>query len=99
MARSEASLEEMYAKIVIDDEDEDGIVEANEVVEQKQSYVLVGKFLTENNINFNAMQNVMASLWRSKEGMEVHDLGGLLYSFVFYHKMDVKKVIDGTMVV
>lgn len=40
-----------------------------------QTHVLVGRFLTEKNINFNAMQNVMASLWRPKEGMEVHDLG------------------------
>lgn len=66
-----------------------------EIVEQKQTYVLVGKFLTEKNINFMAMQNVMAVLWRPKEGMEVHDLGGMRYSFVFYHKMDLQKVIDG----
>lgn len=96
MARSEVPLEEMYANLVIDDEEEGGIiVNNNEIVAQKQIYVLVGKFLTEKNINYSAMQNVMAGLWRPKEGMEVHDMGGLKYSFVFFHKLDVQKVIDG----
>lgn len=96
MARQEKSLEDMYAGLVIDEEDEGGIVVANtEIVEQKQTYVLIGKFLTEKNINFHAMQNIMATLWRPKEGMEVHDIGGMRYSFVFFHKMDIQKVIDG----
>lgn len=41
------------------------------------------------------MQNVLASLCRSKEGMEVHDRGGYMYSFVFYHVMDLHKVLEG----
>lgn len=96
MARHERSLEDMYAGLVLEEEDEGGIIVAStEVVEQKQTYVLIGKFLTEKNINFHAMQNVMATLWRPKEGMEVHDIGGMRYSFVFFHKMDLQKVIDG----
>lgn len=27
--------------------------------------------------------------------MEVHDFGGYRYSFVFFHKMDLQKVMDG----
>lgn len=89
-------LEEMYANLVIDDEEEEGvIVPSNEVVAQKQTYMLVGKFLTEKNINYHAMQNVMAGLWRPKEGMEVYEMGGQRYSFVFFHKLDLQKVIDG----
>lgn len=85
MARMEASLEEMYANLVIEDEDDDGIVVGNaEAVEEKQTYVLVGRFLIDKNINFNAMKNVIASLWRPKEGMEIHDLGGFRYSFIFF---------------
>lgn len=41
------------------------------------------------------MQNVIASLWRPKEGMEILDLGSQRYSFVFYHKLDMQKVMDG----
>lgn len=54
----------------------------------------MGKFLTEKNVNFHAMQNIMASLWRPKEGIEVHDLGAYRYSFVLFHKMDLQKVMD-----
>ena len=96
MARQEESLEAMYAKLVIDEEDNEEIVVANtEIVEQKQSYVLIGRFLTEKNINFNAMQNVMATLWRPREGMQVQDIGGMRYAFTFFHKMDIQKVIEG----
>lgn len=96
MARQEKSLEELYEGLVIDEEDEGGIIVANtEVVQQKQTYVLIGRFLTEKNINFHAMQNVMATLWRPREGMEVHDIGGMRYSFVFFHKMDMQKAIEG----
>lgn len=41
------------------------------------------------------MENVLASLWRPKEGVEIRDLGGQRYSFVFYHKLDLQKVVDG----
>lgn len=96
MERQGKSLEELYADLIIDEEDEGGlIVEKSEAVLQKQSYVLIGKFLTEKNINFIAMQNVLATLWRPKEGMEVHDIGGMRYSFVFFHKLDIQKVIEG----
>lgn len=100
MTRSEPSLEERYANLVIEDDEGAGIIiEKTEVVEAKPAFVLVGKFLTKKNINFNAMRNVIASLWRPKEGMEIYELGGFRYSFVFYHKLDMHKVIDGGVVV
>lgn len=97
MARSEASLEEMYANLVIEGEEEedDMVVPNTEVVEQKPTYMLVGKFLTEKNINFQAMQNLMASLWRPREGMEFYDMGDRKFSFIFFHKLDVQKVLEG----
>lgn len=92
----DSNLEEMYANLVLEDEEDEGVVVANEEIPGKeQSFVLVGRFLTEKNINFNAMQNVIASLWRPKEGMEIHDLGNHRYSFVFFHKLDLQKVIEG----
>lgn len=63
MANIEGTLADMYARMVIADEEEVGVIVANsEVVETKQTYMLVGKFLTEKIINFHAMQNVMAGL-------------------------------------
>lgn len=96
MANGGETLEEMYANLVIEDEDEAEIIVGNkEVVEEKQTFVLIGRFLTEKDIKFFAMRNTMSSVWRPKEGMEIHDLGDRRYSFVFYHIMDLRKVLDG----
>lgn len=91
-----SNLEKLYENMTIEDEDEGGVVVAiGEGQEKKESFVLVGRLLTAKNVNFQAMQNVLASLWRPKEGMEVHDIGRYRYSFIFYHKMDLRKVLEG----
>lgn len=96
MASSSTNLEDLYARLSLEEEEEGGvIIPEGEVSKKQNTHVLVGNFLTEKNINFNAMQNVIASLWRPKEGMEIHDLGGHRYSFVFYHILDLQKVLDG----
>ncbi|WOG86659.1 hypothetical protein DCAR_0205876 [Daucus carota subsp. sativus] len=80
MAYDKTNLEKLYEKLTIDDEESEGVIVAAEAgQERKESFVLVGRFLTEKNINFQAMQNVLASL----------------YSFVFYQIMDLRKVLDG----
>lgn len=51
MVRSDKSLEEMYASLVIEDGEDEGIILADkEVVESKQMFLLVGRLLTEKNI-------------------------------------------------
>lgn len=96
MGSTSTNLEEVYSRLTLEEEDEGGVIIGEaEIQPIKQSFVLVGRFLTERNINFNAMKNVIASLWRPKEGMEVHDLGDDRYLFVFYHVMDIQKVLDG----
>ncbi|XP_074346858.1 uncharacterized protein LOC141685666 [Apium graveolens] len=90
------NLESLYANLSMEDDDGGGfVVGTEEVQEKKSTFVLVGRFLTDKNINFQAMQNVMASLWRPREGMEVQDLGGFRFSSVFYHILDLRKVIEG----
>lgn len=92
MSSSTNSLEKMYARLA-QKEEEDEVVTVGEGEQQplRLIYTLVGKFLTEKNINFNAVRNILASLWRSREGMKIHDLGG----YVFYHVLDMKKVLEG----
>lgn len=81
----------MYARLAIEEEDgERVIVGATENVQQQPTFVLIGRFLTGKIINFQAMQNVLASICRPREGMEVHDLGGRWYSFVFFHGLDLQ---------
>lgn len=96
MAYSNSGLNDLYAKLSLEDEDDGMLIVENAGNDQiKDSFVLIGRFLTERNINFRAMQNVLSAVWRPKEGVEIHDLGDMRYSFVFYHPMDVQKVIDG----
>ncbi|XP_074374021.1 uncharacterized protein LOC141714399 [Apium graveolens] len=93
---SQNNLEELYANLSLEDEDEGGVlVGEDEVSPIRQTFILVGRFLADKNINFPAMQNVLAALWRPKEGVEIHDLGGQRYSFVFYHVLDMEKVVEG----
>lgn len=88
-------LEELYARLSLEEEDDGGVLIGKEDVNVTKKYVLIARFLTEKNINFIAMKNVIASLWWPREGMEVHDIGGQRYSFVFYHPLDMQKVLDG----
>lgn len=96
MTAPETDLEALYARLALEDEEDEAVVVAEgEAILKKDLYVLVGCFLTEKNINFDAMQNVLASPWRPKEGMKVHDIRGHRYTFVFYHPLDIQKVMKG----
>lgn len=89
------NLDELYSRLLLEKKEDGGVIVGAEERQSKNIFILAGKCLTEKNINFNEMWNVLASLWRSKEGMEIHDLGVYRYSFVFYHVLDMKKVLNG----
>ncbi|KAF2317826.1 hypothetical protein GH714_041141 [Hevea brasiliensis] len=55
---------------------------------------LVGHFLANRAINFLAMKQTLASLWRPTLGMTVKDLQGGLYVFQFFHEVDMNRVLD-----
>lgn len=59
-------------------------------------WCLVGRFLTESPINFQAMQHKLASLWRPGRGMYVKEIEPNRYLFQFYHEIDIKCVIEGS---
>lgn len=96
MGSQMGDLEEVYSRMKLAEEEEGGVVVGEEeLAPAVKTYVLIGRFLTDKNINSQAMQNVLASIWRPKEGVEIHDLGGQRYSFVFFHVLDLQKVLDG----
>lgn len=87
------------ANLSLADDEEEGLVfngEEEVLYAQKGDYshYLVGRFLTERPVNFEAMKNTMASLWRPEEGMLVRDLGNGLYVFQFGAKSEMNRVID-----
>ncbi|KAL8089958.1 hypothetical protein AgCh_039427 [Apium graveolens] len=93
---NKSSLVVFYANLSIKENKEGRvIIGVEEIKEKKDTFMLVGRFMADKNINFQAMKNLLASIWRPKEGMEVHDIEGYKFSFIFYHIMDLRNVIDG----
>lgn len=55
---------------------------------------LVGRFLTEKNINVRAMKTKLADLWKPAMGINIKDLKPGLFLFQFYHKEDMNWVVS-----
>ncbi|VFQ64823.1 unnamed protein product [Cuscuta campestris] len=58
------------------------------------SWMLMGRFLTEKLIKLEFMQQVMASVWRPVKGVQVSEIEPNLFSFVFFHKSDLQRVLE-----
>lgn len=94
-----SEMEEKFASITIEEEDQGGLVYEGDVADLSDvdmRWCLVGRFLTESSIDFQAMQHKMASLWKPGRGLYVKDLGGNRFIFQFYHEVDIKRVLDGS---
>ena len=80
-------LEDSYAKLNLDDEEEGGLVFDDISGEEGLTgfqWFLVGHFLTNRSINFVAMKNTLASICRSVKGVYIKDLSpSLFYSNSF----------------
>lgn len=55
---------------------------------------LVGRFLTEKNINTRAMKTKMVDLWKPAMGINIKDLKPGLFLFQFFHREDMQWVIS-----
>lgn len=56
---------------------------------------LVGRFLTDQPLNFNLMKSRMASIWRPGKGMFVKEIGQRRYVFQFFHPVDLRRIYEG----
>ena len=77
-------MEDHFTNMSLLEEEESGVEladEANAKIQDSYRWTLVGRFLAEKHIDFIAMQNLMASLWRPVKGMIVKDLGNALFLF------------------
>ena len=99
---TEADLSNSYARFTLAEEEEGGIIVVgaedddsdSEVLKIDFRYCLVGKFLTDKVINFPAMKNTIASLWRPGRGVCIKYLSPILFLFQVFHEIDIKRVID-----
>lgn len=73
-------------ELVFDEEAGDGV--------NRFELCLVGKFLTEKNLNVRAMKSKMADIWRPAMGINIKMLTPGLFLFQFYHKDDMKWMMN-----
>lgn len=85
-------------------DEEEGGIEINEEILEPNSLLnqtfnanlcVVGRFITEGKVDFEAMQHTLAILWKPGKGVYMKELDSNLYIFQFYHEIDVKRVIEG----
>ena len=95
---SKQNIEERYANLSIEDNDEEGLVLEEGEEEDPNSDLalcLVGSFLTNRKINFVAMQDTLSSVWRPVKGVFMEEtVIPNIFVFKFFHEMDMQRVLD-----
>ncbi|KAL8468363.1 hypothetical protein ACS0TY_031547 [Phlomoides rotata] len=61
-----------------------------------QDHYLVGRFLTQQSVNFMSMKNMMATVWKPIRGVTIRSIGEGRYLFKFFHSLDVQRVMAGS---
>lgn len=100
---STSNLVRAMNNISLEDEEEDslaiGIAELrgeNQLVKGFDAKLcIVAQFLSEGQIDFSAMQQTMAALWKPGMGVYMKEIGINLFLFHIYHKVDIKRVMEG----
>lgn len=91
------NIDTLMAELDIEDEENEELQFDGDVEEESNKFdlCLVGRFLTEKNINIRAMKSKLADIWRPSMGINIKDLQAGLFLFQFYHKEDMQWVQNG----
>ncbi|XP_074347410.1 uncharacterized protein LOC141686264 [Apium graveolens] len=100
---STSHIVEAMQHITLDEEEEGGLaLEGFEEAGQGENLgdfnaklCLVGRFLSEGVMDFQAMQQTLAAIWKPGRGVYIKEVDVNLYLFQFYHEVDIKRVLDG----
>ncbi|KAK6140574.1 hypothetical protein DH2020_025681 [Rehmannia glutinosa] len=95
MSNNPLSLDDLCGRMQLAEEDEGGLCIDDTVAEgqtQDLRWCLVGRFLTDRQVNFLAMKNTLASVWRPVKGVFIKELGPNLFLFQFFHELDITRV-------
>lgn len=85
------------AEMDIEAEENEELCFDEEVEETSNKFelCLIGRFLTEKNLNVKAMKSKMADVWRPAMGINIKEVKKDLFLFQFYHKDDLDWVQKG----
>lgn len=90
-------IENQMAVLDIEDEENAELTFEGDIEEEVNKYelCLIGRYLTEKNINNRAMQTKMADVWKPAMGVNIKEIESGIYLFQFYHREDLNWVLQG----
>lgn len=90
-------IEMQMADMDIENEENEELVFDEGVEEEINRFdlCLVGRFLTEKNINIRVMKTKLADIWRPAMGITIKDIKPGLFLFQFFHADDMQWVRSG----
>lgn len=91
-------MESRIGNIHLSEEEEDELILEEDNLRSGDTFVdlcLVGRFLTDQPINFNLMRSRLAGIWRPGKGVFVKDIGQGRFIFQFFHPLDLQRIMDG----
>ena len=95
MGQMTTNLEGYYTQISLEENASGSMIVRHEaLVEHREEYCLVGKFISAKPVNAIAMKDTFALLWRPERGMFFKELPNNRFLFKIYHVLDINKVID-----
>lgn len=93
---------ESMNNVSLEEEDEGGLaLEVEQTLDNDQestfnaNLCVVARFISEGRVDFQAMQQTLAALWKPGMGVYIKELEVNLFLFQFYHEVDIKRVMDG----
>lgn len=91
------NIDDQMGGLSIDEEENESFVFEGDVEEAVDRYelCLVGRFLTEKNLNIRAMKSKMADIWKPTMGINIKEIDAGIFLFQFYHKEDLQWVLNG----
>ncbi|XP_074373983.1 uncharacterized protein LOC141714359 [Apium graveolens] len=89
-------LNQLMENLDITNAEEEELVFDEDVEESGNRFelCLVGKFLTEKNLNVRVMKSKLADIWRPAMGISIKTLTEGLYLFQFFHKDDMQWMMN-----
>ena len=91
------NIDQHMASLNIDEEENESFTfdEGFEEDVNRFDLCLVGRILTEKNINTRAMKSKLADVWRPAMGISIKDIAPGVFLFQFFRKEDLQWVLKG----
>ncbi|XP_050207874.1 uncharacterized protein LOC126657251 [Mercurialis annua] len=88
---------DLNLRLPVEDEEDEGLdfsgVEGG-IETDEFKWCLVGKFLTDKNVNCVAVKSVLPPIWKPVKGVQITEAAPNLFLFQFFHERDMRRVID-----